>query len=139
MTKATVAAMLLLMNCGTSSVIGSAEAIPVTICELMAAPRNFDGRRVSVVAQIESDGIEHTTLIDESCPERGVTPYVPENSRANPDMMALQETMFRGRPGTNDKRVTASFKGVFRRYPNRMPSRRLILESVTDLHIEPRN
>jgi hypothetical protein len=138
MSRAAITAMLVFISCGTSSVVHD-EVMRVTICELTANPKRFDGAYITVLALVESDGLEHTTLIDESCPEKGVAPYVAEAVRESEDMKALQAAMFRGRSGTIDKRISASFKGVFHWYPRRIPSRVMSLESVTDLHVEPRN
>jgi hypothetical protein len=134
----TVAALAILTfaACGTSADLDTAEPLKVTICELSRTPAKFDGRRVDVTARVESDGIEQTTLIDRNCPDTGVAPDTPVALRKNADMQALQAAIFSGRPGTLDKSITASFRGVFHWHPRQIPVRVLTLESVTELHVE---
>jgi hypothetical protein len=136
MRAALAIALFSLAACGTARDATDAEPLNATICELSATPAKFDGRRVNVTANVDSDGIEHTSLSDSHCPGVGVAPDTPAAIRGNADMKALDAAIFKGRPGTIDKRISASFRGVFHWHPREIPMRVLTLESVNDLHVE---
>jgi hypothetical protein len=130
-------AILSFAACGSSAGVDTTDPLNVTICELSATPAKFDGRRVNFAANVDSDGIEHTGLVDRSCPHNGVAPDIPASIRDHADIQALQHAIYSGRPGTIDKNITASFRGVFHWHPRQIPNRVLTLESVTDLQVEP--
>jgi hypothetical protein len=128
MKSAAAVALLLSASCVTTTTNASYEPMHVTVCELGAHPARYDGKRVELTALVESDGIEHTTLTDDACHDTGVAP-----SRLSAE---LQQAIYSGRPGTIDKRIMASFGGVFHWYPKRIPVRVLTVERVSDVHVE---
>ncbi len=83
--------------------------IEVTVCKLMAIPQDFDGKLVRFKANFESDGIERSLLLDETC-QGGILPYVPSGT---PGEGAFNDAIYTGHPGTLDKTITATFTGVF--------------------------
>jgi hypothetical protein len=130
-------AFLLLAACGTSpNALTASDPLHVTVCELSAQAARFDGKLVELSAIVESDGLEHTTLTDDACRDTGVAPDTPAAIRDTPGAKALQQAIFSGRPGTIDKRISVSVRGVFHWHPKRIPSRVLTLESVTNVHVD---
>jgi hypothetical protein len=93
----------------------SPGVLQTNICEIRLHPERFLGKRVSFHAQVMSDGIERTVLIDGN-PEckLGLTPLTIEGD-ADSERAAdkLSAAIFQGHPGTLDKRIEADFVGIF--------------------------
>jgi len=117
----------------------NAAAVPVetTICDVARRPNKYDHKLVRLSAVVESDGIEHTVLIDKSCPTSGIEPSFPAGVADSPEVRELHRAVFAaGRAGTAGKRVSATFSGVFRSHKGKIPSRTLAIEKVTELQVE---
>jgi hypothetical protein len=108
-----------------------------TVCEVVTNPRRFDFRHVRIRAQVWSDGLEHTVLVneDDSC-KRGMG---LELSRLKPNDTgdsALGQALYGeppsgAGPGTK-KRVFATFVGIYRTDPHR----ELQVESISDVIVK---
>jgi len=115
----------------------AAQPTDTTICQLVKHPQEFNKKVVRVRALVESDGIEHTVLLDESCESQGVVPWVSRENSEHSDIEKLHDAIFRrGRPGTTGKRITGVFTGTFSWHRRKIPSRVLALKSVADLHVQ---
>jgi hypothetical protein len=86
-----------------------------------------------MAATVESDGLEHTVLIDRACPNVAIA-VVPGTAVADASVGALSEAVARGRPGTYDKDITGIFTGRFVWNRDRLPIRAIELISVRNLH-----
>lgn len=116
----------------------AANAVPVqtTICEIARRPRYFNHKLVHFRARVESDGIEHTALLDKACPMTGIEPSFPPSITGDPGVRELHEAIFaHGAAGTRGKLITATFTGVFRWHKGRIPSRTLTVRTVTGLRM----
>lgn len=106
------------------------------LCTLVSRPAEFDHQVVQVRATVQSDGIEHTGLIDDACQGKGVALSISNESAARPDVKQLVDAIFhQGRMGTIGKHITATVSGTFLSRPGNRPSRELILESVSNLKV----
>jgi hypothetical protein len=105
------------------------RALPIStsVCEVLAHPAKYDGKYVRFTASFESDGIERSILTSEKC-RQGIIPFPPSDTRAHPDVDALDF----GRAGTSDKKVSPTFTGRFRW---KAPKLILELDSVSDLRV----
>jgi hypothetical protein len=95
------------------------QALKVTVCEVTQSPEKFLGKRISFHAEVISDGIERTVLVDDtaSC-ERGMTPLSIEgDARSKKAIAQLTNAIFRGHPGTIDKSIRGDFVGLFALVP----------------------
>lgn len=107
---------LALLRCGNGVTTGepgvaatqsatSATATQTSICEVVAAPHAFDGRRVKVYGCISTDGQEHSALTDPktTCGGGGLVPVeapaLPLSEEPNADANTI---------------VCGSFTGTFR-------------------------
>lgn len=54
---------------------------PTGICDIVSAPKRYCGKLIKVRSRVESDGIEHTVLLDdeERC-DKGVVPWTKKTS-----------------------------------------------------------
>lgn len=134
--------VLLLFASLSPCALGSARQdkvrpVETTICELVKYPSRFTDKLVSVRALVESDGIEHTVLLDESCKSHGVVAWIPEESSKHSEMAKLHDAIFRRwHPGTTGRRITGVFTGTYLSHRKKIPSHILILRSVDDLEIQ---
>jgi hypothetical protein len=81
------------------------------VCDLIASPAAFNGKLVRFTAQFESDGIERSILLGETCPQKGgLMPYVVDGATG---AKAFDDAIYLGHPGTLDKTITATFTGTF--------------------------
>ncbi len=125
-----------LLNDGGASATGN--YIDATVCELAVHPGEFNNRLVRVRASIGSDGIEHTVLKDDTCPDNGVALSVSsEAEQKDWALRALHEAISRlGLPGTSDnKKISGIFLGKFTERTKDFPPRLFSLEKVLDLTI----
>ena len=112
----------------------------VTICQLVANCRKFDGKRVRFRASVISDGFEHTALVGPGC-KRGVAPWTSDEADKRPDVEAFNRALEDLRPGTGtgDRQVTATFTGRFTCKPaSHSPERRRVInvEAVEELQVK---
>jgi len=119
--------------------ISNAQKKPLTVsvCDLVDSPIKFNGKYVSVRAQVSSDGIERTNLRDDSCP-KGVALWIPQEARDDPEVAKLENALHgRGSPGTMGKQIEGTFEGRFeRRRKGKLRPNVLVLKHVFDLNVE---
>jgi len=108
-----------------------------SICDLVDSPKKFNGKYVRVRAQVSSDGIERTNLMDDSC-QKGVALWIPQDVRKDPDVAKLEDALYRrGSPGTMGKNIEGTFEGRFEWRPKQKTRAIvLVLKSVSDLKVE---
>lgn len=108
----------------------------VGLCDLFDASAAFDQKTVTVSANIESDGIERTVLVDPSCPRKAIALSIPDKASHLKGAEALLDAIYRhGTVGTRDKRITATVTGRYMYRQEQVPSRVLTLERAADVRI----
>lgn len=115
---------------------GREEPVETTICAIAANPRAFDGRVVRVMAMLQSDGLEHSSLIDHSC--RSTTLAIMGGPSDDAAHRALTSAVFSGRSGTFDKEIRGVFVGRFGWRQSKTPSRQIWLVTASDVIVTPR-
>ena len=86
--------------------------------------------------RVLSDGIEHTVLVDDACPDRGIAFWIPNSSIENGDVAELFDAIYRrGYAGTRGKVIRGRFAGTYSWDKKRTPQYLLKLARVEDLHI----
>src|SRR5690349_6204917 len=86
----------------------------VAFCEVVSHPVRYDHSRVAFTAYVASDGIEHTALLDASCPKRGMALVVGPSVERSAGYKKVWAGIYRmGYIGTLDKHITAHFSGTF--------------------------
>jgi hypothetical protein len=124
------------------------QALKVTVCEVTQSPEKFLGKRISFHAEVMSDGIERTVLVDDiaSC-GRGMTPVsIDGNARSEKASAELTNAISRGHPGTIDKSIRGDFVGLFSLVPPQTVGLSphfkrvgvLRLESLSSLEVVPK-
>jgi hypothetical protein len=117
MFKLTLVASLFLLV--TTQAVAGADAEPLasinvlttSICDVVIHPRSFNNKVIRLRADFESDGFEHWSLVDSACPAGGVK---PAGGVFDPAVApALSEVLRHGCAGTEDKRITATWQGVY--------------------------
>jgi hypothetical protein len=104
------------------------KPIDTSVGELVANSDRFNGKTVRVRASFITDGLEHSSLEEPKCrladaltdessadPEckYGVVPWVRDEVEHHPDIEALDAALAKGRRGTIDKQIVATFTGRF--------------------------
>lgn len=127
--------------CHRETGLSMSPAMPIdaTVCEIIDRPEKYDGKLVRFKADFESDGIEHSVLVDPACKDHGVVPYDgPQLAPA--EKAELERAIYTGRPGTLDKHISATFTGTFRwdaghHQTSAFPqiARSIVLSSVSNL------
>jgi len=114
--------------------------LKITVCEAVLRCSDLDGKQVRIRAEIQSDGLENSALVEPKC-SQGIEPWTAEGVEQNPDMMALDAALAKGHPGTRDKRVVATFTGLFKCQSNNSSRQKRILqiEKVEGLVVTPRS
>ena len=97
--------------------------------------QRFDGKKVRFFASFQSDGLEHSALINSRC-GRGIIPFAPDEVEHHPDIEAFDHALDKGRRGTMDKRIVAMFTGQFVRKPNPSSHTRFFLEIKRIDHLQ---
>jgi hypothetical protein len=97
----------------------------------------YNGKLIRVRAQVESDGIEHTVLLDpEKRCNKGVIPWTKRTSDGSDPFAPIDDAIYRrGQFGTIDKKIVATFTGTFRSKRNKEHLIILEIESVTDVNV----
>jgi hypothetical protein len=114
----------------------SEAPIETTICAIVADPAAFDKKVVRVSATFQSDGIEHSSLMDRACSKTTVAiTSGPSDDAAH---SALSSAVFNGRPGTFEKEIRGIFIGRFTWQKGKLPSRRIDLVTASDITMTPR-
>ena len=111
------------------------EPIKTTICAIVHSPDAFDQKRVSVSGRIESDGIEHTVILDASCPNKGISiTRCGEKACQSATWEELQDAIyFRPPPGTSRKKISATIIGTFHNDIRGSAGRWMVVDEVLDL------
>ncbi len=110
----------------------SSGPIATTLCEIVAHPEEFADKLVRFKAYFESDGMDHSILVQPGC-QRGIVPYPAADGKKRADVQRFEEAIDAGAPGTADKIVVATFTGRFVWKP---PSKRILrIEGVSDLRV----
>lgn len=136
--RVTLLSTLLFLSCAA---LAQENATKTDLCSLVAHPKRFRNQRVRVTAQVESAVIEGGTWLQgASCGPDGVELVVPDYIRNDPekhlDFKALDDAIRQqGNLGTVDKKITATFTGVFTAHRKR-PKRTLTLERVENLSVQ---
>ncbi len=114
----------------TAPLISEAQPpIDTTLCAIIANPKHFDHKLVRFSAHYESDGMEHSALVDEAHCKWGIAPHFPEQLKGGDQ---LDRALWMDHPGTDDKIISATWTGVFRYHPGQIPSRTLNIRAMTD-------
>ena len=109
-----------------------------TVCELQAMPTMFDQERISVSAEVLSDGIHWTGLVDSSC-QLGVVLIRPANG-FDGNAASFYRALYSGAPGTTDKEIDGVFVGIFDFRPElETDTLALHLEEVVSFRVRPRD
>lgn len=126
----------------TQAQVKPSQETPIssTLCEVVAHPENFNGKRVQFRASFLSDGREHSVLTSAAC-KLGIVPFISDGRERQPDIEAFNTAWRTGERGTFDKNITAVFTGRFRAVP---PARReLEIDAIAELRVTkspvPRN
>jgi hypothetical protein len=84
------------------------------VCSVLARPRHFRSSHIKIDAQVFSDGMHGTILIDGKCPKGGLPlDYpLPNAGKSVDDLDHVIRSA--GAPGTTGRRVTGSFIGRLR-------------------------
>ena len=116
----------------------SHSPIQTTVCEVTADQEKFNNKRIRLRAEVQSDGIELTVLVDEKATcKHGLGIILSKQAKEGGVFEDVENAIYRqGRIGAgfDGKRVFATFVGIFtvRRTP---PTRVLSIESVSGLEI----
>jgi hypothetical protein len=100
-----------------------------TLCSIVDNPRKYDRRFVQFAAHYESDGIEHSILVDESKCKWGIAPRFPEHLVGEEE---LERAIYVDHPGTQGKVISAMWTGVFQYHPRQIPRWVLQLRRMDD-------
>jgi hypothetical protein len=103
-----------------------------TVCVISRHPERYNQNRVRIVAQIESDGFEHTDLVDRACNEFGIVLDYSSKFRGKDNLVTAIASPL---PGTVDKEISGIFIGRFEWHPKERDKQILILEKVDKLKV----
>jgi hypothetical protein len=114
----------------------SPKPIETTVCDIVADSQRFDGRQVRFFARFQSDGLEHSALVDSKC-SRGIIPFTADGVENHSDIEAFDRALEQGQRGTMDKRIVATFTGRFVRRTSRSSRTLFVLEieRIDDLQV----
>jgi hypothetical protein len=107
-----------------------------TICLISANPVHFDGKKVVVHAQLNSDGIERVVLTDNTCGNDGIAIERPQHFKGEAE---YTNALSQGYRGTLDKVIQGIFVGRFSWRPKSARKRVLELREVQDISVEMLN
>ena len=74
---------------GAKSGAAKPAVVETTVCDLVKRSIHFDKADVRVRAIVMSDLIEHTMLVDDECPARGISLWIPHELDDSTDVRAL--------------------------------------------------
>jgi hypothetical protein len=85
-----------------------------TICAMVAEPREFQDKKVTMNAAVTSDGMHFTLLMDlaPAC-ERGIVLNWDDKARP-PETDRILDAIWRPWPGTSNKTIRGRFTGTLR-------------------------
>jgi hypothetical protein len=106
--------------------------VETNVCDLVKRSNHFDNANVRVRAVVMSDLIEHTMLVDNECPARGISLWIPHELDDSTDVKALRsELRSQWTTPPSNTQVSAVFDGTFLR-----EDRRLYVKVVSIDHME---
>lgn len=109
--------------------------VDVTVCEVAADPRAFDGQLVRMRARIYSDGRHHSRLADDRCATR----WIPIDSRSSGDatnIRDLKNVLFGKESGTLDREIHLTVVGRVRSHWMAEPRQTIELVAVSDIEVK---
>jgi hypothetical protein len=128
--------VLLLSSGGTVACARAEKPIETTICAIVADPSAFDKKVVRLTAVFQSDGFEHSSIVDPACSKTTVAiASGPSDEAAH---RALTAAVFNGQPGTFDKEIRGVFVGRFTWQEDDVRSRRIDLLTASDITVRLR-
>jgi len=90
--------------------------VETNVCDLVKRSNHFDNANVRVRAIVMCDLIEHTMLVDNECPARGISLWIP-HELDDSEGVQTQQSGLRAQwtPGrlTTDTQMRGVFTGVF--------------------------
>jgi hypothetical protein len=101
------------------------NAIRTTVCAVVASPRTYSGKVISITGRVESDGTHGSMVVDDRCIELGIGLTAHNRYRGEE---TLASALGRRYPGTIDKTINAIVIGTFKWNPKEDPPRVLVLE-----------
>jgi hypothetical protein len=117
---------------GAKSGAAKPAVVETTVCDLVKRATQFDKANVRVRATVVSDLIEHTMLVDNECPARGISLWIPQELDDSTDVSALRlELRSQWLIPPSNTQVRAAFDGTFLR-----DHRKLYLKIVSIDHID---
>ena len=121
---------------GTASGVAKPAVVETTVCKLVKDSSHFNKANVRVRAIVMSDLIEHTMLVDNECPARGVSLWIPHELDDSTDVRALRsELRSQWAIPPSNRQVSAVFEGTFLREHRKLY---LKVSSIDHLDIGPR-
>jgi len=101
---------------GAKNFAAKPAVVETTVCDLVKRSTHFDKANVRVRAIIMSDLIEHTALVDNECPGKGISLWIPHELDDSADVRALRsELRSQWAIPPSGKQVSAGFDGIFLR------------------------
>lgn len=117
---------------GAKSGAAKPAAVETTVCDLVKRSTHFDKVNVRVRAIVMSDLIEHTILVDNECPARGISLWIPHELDDSTNVRALRsELRSQWAIPPSNTQVSAVFDGTFLR-----EHRKLYLKVLRIDHID---
>lgn len=116
----------------------SEPLIDTNVCDVVRLPELFADKCIRVAARFETDGLENSVIVEESCGERGLVPWTTSQAEKKPSVVKFDDAIWHhGRPGAFDKRITARFTGRFVWSPNTEHETRVLeISSVSNLKVK---
>lgn len=113
-----VVSMLLLAFLATAGSFGRSGRdgglVETTVCELVRRPNRFANASVRIRAVVMSDLIEHTVLVDNACPARGISLWIPHELDDAANVQKLRSELRRQwTEHSYETQVNAVFTGTF--------------------------
>jgi hypothetical protein len=105
--------------------------VETNVCHLVKRSNHFDEAHVRVRAVVMSDLIEHTMLVDNACPAKGISLWIPHELDDSADVKALWSELRRqwAIPPSNAE-ISAVFEGTFLREHRKLYLRVLGIDQI---------
>jgi hypothetical protein len=114
------------------------SASDVTVCDVTANPAKYDETTVVISASVSSDGMHSIAFRDSKCESKYLFLLGAASERGKKALRDLQDAIFEGHPGTDDKKVEAVVAGVIRLRPNEEPDYGFFLDELQSLRVRKR-
>ena len=117
---------------GANGETAKPAVIEMNVCDLVKRSKHFDKANVRVRAVVMSDLIERTALVDNECPAKGISLWIPHELDDSADVRELDSELRRQwtTPPSNAE-ISAVFEGTFLR-----EHRKLYLKVLRIDHID---